>query len=166
MGTSALKSTTITNRDASPRVLTNARLDGAPVRSAYGFVTAAAADDSNSRYRLARVPSNCIVRQVILSSIAQGGSAAANVGVYRATADGGAVVDDDLFAAGISVVSAVAHTDITNQSTNYTAAKREQPLWQAAGLTSDPGGDLDIVAAPSATFTNGGAIAVLVEYVL
>ncbi len=166
MGTSALKSTSLTNRDATPKVATNARLYGAPKYSAYGYVTAAAADDSASRYRMCAVPSNCIVRAVYISSVAQGGSAAVDVGVYRATADGAAVVDADLFGSGVSLVSVVPRTDVTNESTNYTAALREQPLWQAAGLSSDPGGELDIVVAPTAALTNGGAVAVEVEYVI
>lgn len=166
MGTSALKSSVITNRDATPRVANNARLSGAHLRSAHGFVAAAAADDTASRYRLCELPSNAYVRDVIVSSVAQGGSGALNIGVYRNTADGGAVVSATLFASAVSVVSAVSKSDVTNQSGNYTAAKREQPLWQAAGLTSDPGGTLDIVAAPSAALTNGGAIALDVRYVI
>jgi hypothetical protein len=166
MGTSSLKSTVITNRDASPRVASNANLAGGILRSAVGSATAAAADDTNSRYRVIRIPTNAYVRAVYVSSVAQGGSGAVNVGVYRATADGGAVVSATLFASALSVVSAVSRSDVTNQSTNYTAAKREQPLWQAAGLTSDPGGELDLVIAPSAALTNGGAIAAEVQYVV
>lgn len=165
MGTSALKSTSLTNRDATPKVATNSRLYGAIKYSAYGYVTAAAADDTASRYRMVAVPSNCIVRAVYLSSIAQGGSAAVDVGVYRATADGAAVVDADLFGSAVSVVSVVPRTDVTCESTVYTAALREQPLWQAAGLSADPGGELDIVLTPTAALTNGGALAVEVEYV-
>lgn len=164
MGTSALKSSSITNRDATPRVLNNGRIQGAPVRRAYGSVTAVAADDTASRYRMCEVPSNAFVLGVYLSSVAQGGSASANVGVYRNTADGAAAVAATLFASAISVVSAVARTDVTNQSANYTAALREQPLWQAAGLASDPGGTLDIVVAPSAAFTNGGLVGLEVLY--
>ena len=50
-----------------------------------GFL-AAAADDTSSTYRLCALPSACIVRGVYLSSVAQGGSAAVDVGVRRATA--------------------------------------------------------------------------------
>lgn len=166
MGTSSLKSTSITNRDATPKVATNSRLYGAVLLSAVGYATAAAADDTNSSYRLVPVPSNAVVRGVYLSSVAQGGSAAADVGVRRSTKDGGAVVDVDLFGSGVSLVSAISRQDVTNESTNYTAALREQPLWQAAGLASDPGGELDIVVTPTAALTNGGAIALEVQYVI
>ena len=166
MGTSSLKSAAITNRDATPKVATNARIYGASLLSAVGFVTAAAADDAASRYRACALPSNAVVRAVYLSSVAQGGSGAVDVGVYRATADGGAAVSAALFGSAVSVVSAVSRLDVTNESTNYTAANREKPLWEAAGLTSDPGGELDVVIAPTAALTTGGAIGVEVQYVI
>lgn len=166
MGTSSLKSTVITNRDATPRVANNARLNGAHLRSAFGYVTAAAADDTASRYRVCELPSNAIVRAVYLSSVAQGGTAAVDVGVYRNTADGGASVSTGLFGTAVSVVSAVSRSEITNESTTYSLDKQEQPLWQAAGLTSDPGGTLDVVIAPTAALTNGGRIGVEVQYVI
>lgn len=164
MGTSALSSAQITNSDATPRVANNARIAGAHLRSTHGYVTAAAADDTSSRYKMVRVPTNAFVRAVYLSSVAQGGSGAVNVGVYRTAGDGGAAVDATFFGSAVSVVSAISRIDVTNESTTNTAAKREQPLWQAAGLTSDPGGYLDVVIAPSASLTNGGAIALEVQY--
>lgn len=165
MASSLLSSAVITNRDATPRVANNSRLSGASLLSAVGFVTSLAGDDTNSRYRLVQLQSSSIVRAVYLSSVAQG-AGAVNIGVYRTTADGGAVVSASLFAAALSVAAAVSRTDATNQSTNYTAQKREQPLWQAAGLTTDPGGLLDILVAPSTTFTNGGQIGIEVQFVV
>ena len=164
MGTSALKSTAITNRDATPRVLNNARLHGGIVRRAFGYVTAAAADDTASRYRMCELPSNAFIVAVYIASVAQGGSAAVDVGVYRNTADGAAVCDADLFGSAVSLVSVVPRSDITNESTVSTPAVREQPLWQAAGLTSDPGGTLDVVVTPTAALTNGGLLSVEVLY--
>jgi len=166
MGTSALKAAGITNRDSTPKVATKSQLYGGTLRSAVGYVTAAAADDTASRYRMVAVPSNAFVRAVYLSSVAQGGSGAVDVGVYRATVDGGASVSTGLFGTAVSVVSAISRSDVTNESTTYTAALREQPLWQAAGLSADPGGELDIVVAPTAALTNGGAIALEVQYVV
>jgi NAD(P)-dependent dehydrogenase (short-subunit alcohol dehydrogenase family) len=58
----------------------------------FGTATSAASDDTSSTYRLVAVPSNCIVRGVYYSTVAQGGSAAVDIGVFRDTAAGGAVV--------------------------------------------------------------------------
>lgn len=165
MASSLLSSAVITNRDAVQRVLSNASLADGMLRSAHGFITALAADDTNSRYRLVAVPSNAIVRAIYLSSVAQG-AGAVNVGVYRSTQDGGAVVSASLFAAALSVAAAVTRTDATNQAATYTQTKQEQPLWQAAGLTADPVSYLDIMVAPSTTFTNGGQVGLEVQYVV
>lgn len=166
MGTSALKSAALTNRDATPKVQTKSQLYGGILRSAIGYVTAAAADDTSSRYRLCAVPSNAFVRAVYISSVAQGGSAAVDVGVFRSTVDGGAAVSAALFGSAVSLVSVVPRTDVTNESTTYTPALREQPLWQAAGLSADPGGELDIVLSPTAALTNGGIVSAEVQYVV
>lgn len=166
MATEALKSATITNRDATPRVANNARLSGAHLRSAVGSATATAGVTTGSTYRLCSVPSNALVREVLVSTVAQGGTSAADVGVYRATADGGAVVDADFFGSAVSLVSALSRSDVTNESTTYTPTKREQPLWQAVGLSSDPGGELDIVLTTTATLTNGGLLSAEVGYVV
>lgn len=165
MGTSALKSSVLTNRDATPRVANNSRLAGAHLRTTLGSVTSVAADDTSSRYRMVEVPSNALIRGVYLSSVAQG-AGAVNVGVYRNTADGSAVVSASLFAAAVSVAAAVNRSDVTNSGGSYTNDKREQPLWQAAGLSADPGGTLDIVVAPSTAFTNGGLVGLEVQYVI
>lgn len=166
MATDTLLSATITNRDATPRVASNSRLAGAHLRSAVGYATSIAGVLTGSTYRLVSVPSNAYVRSVLLSCAALGGSTAHDVGVYRTTADGGAVVDADLFASGVSTVSALSRSDVTNESTTNTVAVREQPLWQAAGMAADPGGYLDIVLTSTATNTSGGLIGVEVNYVI
>ena len=71
------------------------------------------------------------------------------------------------FASAIAVASAVPITNVTNESGNYTLAKRNQSLWQALGLASDPGGFFDIVAVVQTAVTTGlGRIGVRVQYVL
>jgi hypothetical protein len=166
MATSTLKSTAITNRDATPKVANNARVSGAPLISAIDIVTTAAADDTSSTYRMLSVPSNAFVRGVYFSTAALGGSSTVDIGVFRSTADGGAVVDADFFASAVSTVNAVARTDVTYESAVFTAAKRMQPLWQAAGLSADPGGELDIVISCQATIANAAAMSLEVQYVV
>lgn len=153
------KSTQITNRDASPAVINNP--NSGPVNravSAFGKLTAVASDASGDIYRLFEVPTNIRVDSVRLWCAALAGSTAGDVGVYRNIRDGGAVVDADFFASAQSFASAVNGTEISNESTVYTIAKREQPLWQAVGLTSDPGGTFDICITLTATVNTGGDI--------
>ena len=88
MGTSALKSTAITNLDTSPPT-PNTAGKGAPgyLKSVSGYVTAVAADAAGSTYRLVRLPSNAVVKQVQFESEAQG-AGKVQLGVYYSDASG------------------------------------------------------------------------------
>jgi hypothetical protein len=160
------KSVTITNRDAVPSVINDARLERAVSKGFHGKVTAVNGDSIGSKYIIAQVPSTAFIQQLLLTTAALT-SGAANVGVYYPTnKDGtaGAAIAATLFASAQSVASALSNAEITNQSGNYTLAKQEQPLWQAAGLTSDPGGFLDIVITLTAALTAGGDIGMVGWY--
>lgn len=164
MATETLKSTTITNRDATPAVINDGRLEKGVLKSAFGQVNTTAAVTTGSKYLLAQVPSKAMVRQVLLSCAALGGTTAHDIGVYRTTADGSAAVSAAFFGSAVSTASALTNSDVTNESGTYTLDKMEQPLWQAAGLSSDPGGMLDIVATSTATNTSGGRLGLVVNY--
>lgn len=165
MAVVTLKSATITNRDATPQVINDGRLERGALRSTVGYVTTAADDSIGSKYILASLPSNAMVRGVLLTCPADT-SGAMDIGVYRNTKDGAAAVDAAFFASAKSIATALERSDVTNESGTYTLDKREQPLWQAAGLTSDPGGTLDIVGTLTAAVTaNGGKLGLEVQYV-
>src|SRR5690242_8969111 len=123
MGTSALKSTAITNADASP-VVANTAGEGAPGRlhSVTGFVTAVASDAAGSTYRLVRVPTNAVIKQVLFGSEAQGaGKVQLSVYYSDSTTDGsynaGVVVPTTgagFFSDDIDCTSTVAQGDYTS----------------------------------------------------
>lgn len=176
MGTSALKSTPITNLDAIP-VVPQTTGEGAPgyIRSVSGFVTAVAADAAGSTYRLCRVPSNAKMASVMFESEAQG-AGKVQVGLYYSdsTVDGtqpslqGTVIDAKFFSDDIDCTAAVLPKDIIfNTGGSNTLDKRNQPAWQAAGLTSDPGGYFDVVATvhTTAVTTGTGKLGVRASYV-
>ena len=158
------KSTTITNRDAVPQVINDARLERGTLKSAVGSVTAVNGDSIGSKYVLASLPSTAMLRQVLLSNAAIT-AGAANIGVYRNTRDGGAVVSASLFGAAVSLAAAQNNVDVTNQSGSNTIAAQELPLWQAAGLAVDPASPLDLVLTLTAATTAGGLVSVKVNYV-
>jgi hypothetical protein len=164
MAISHIKSTPVTNLDAAPPTANTAG-EGASalLRQIGGFVTAVAADSINTTYQLVRIPSNAKVKQVYLESEAQT-AGAVSVGLYYATdGEGGKptsllaanAISAAFFGNAISVAAAVTPTDITNQSGTYTLDKRNQPIWQAAGLTTDPGGYFDVVATVTTAITTG-----------
>lgn len=178
MGTSHLKTAAITNLDATPPTASSSG-EGAPGRLVHadGYVTAVAADAAGSTYQLARVPTNAKVKAVILESEAQG-AGKVQVGLYYSSspsdgtppANQGTVVSGcvNLFAQDVDLTSAYGPTNVTNQNGAFTLDKRLQPLWQAAGLSSDPGGFFDIVATvhTTAITTGTGKVGARVEYVM
>lgn len=150
----ALKSATVTNSDATPRVA-NTDGEGALGRRvlAYNFIQPSASDSATSTYAMVRVPTTMHVKEVILECAAAGGSAAVDIGVYTPTRREdtgrgttlGAVVDADFFASAVVISGALGPTNVTNESGNYPLNLRNMPLWQAVGLAADPGGKFDIV---------------------
>jgi hypothetical protein len=164
MTTEALKSGAITNRDATPAVLSRSDLVAGQLREAYGSVTTTSSVTTGSTYIMCSVPSYARVSEILLSTIAMGGSSAADLGVYQTTANGGAVVDADFFAAALTLVSALTNSQISMTQTVNTITKQGQPLWQALGLSADSNRDYDIVFTTTATITTGGLLGVKVRY--
>lgn len=182
MATSALKSAAITNLDATP-VVAQTTGEGGPgyIRQVNGFCTPLAADAVLSTYKFARIPSNAKVKSVVLTSEAQG-AGAIQIGVYYSdsTVDGtqpslqGLVVPTtgvNFFANDVSLAAAVQPTDVTFQNMATANANNlslaNQPLWQALGLTSDPGGYFDVVGTvhTTAVTTGGGRTGVSVTFI-
>lgn len=159
------KSTAVTNRDAIPRVINDGRFERASVKNAYGMVAVVSGDSIASKYILAQIPTTAVVKDVKLS-ISAITTCAGDIGLYNPTAkDGtaGTVISAAFFSAANSLASALNKATIMTQTT-YTFAKREQPIWQAAGLTSDPGGFLDVVVTLTAAAGSAGNISADVEY--
>lgn len=158
------KSTPITNRDATPTVINNAVLVKGTVLEAAGLVASVSGDSANSKYIYCEVPSNARVSSILSSSAALGGSAAMDIGVYRNSADGGAVVDADFFASALSLVTAINNVEVVHESGVNTIAKQMQPLWQALGMASDPKTTLDIVGTLTAASAANGDTALKVKF--
>jgi len=153
MAVDALKSTALTNADATPLVFNNARIQRMPLWEATGSAQATASASIASIYRLVRVPSNARISQVLLSCDGFDTTGLADVGVYASTVDGSAVVDADLFASATSLVTAIVDTNVTHESAVFGIEDAEKPLWEALGLSADPMVDYDI--AVTLTEANG-----------
>jgi hypothetical protein len=156
----------ISNRAATPRVA-NQPWNNAVVKSTgLGRVAVTTAEVSPNILRFVEIPANAVVRQVQLACTAVASAGAINIGVYRSAADGGTVVDDDLFASAVVVTSALSNSDVTFESGQYTIAEADQPLWQAAGLTEPPAsGKLVIGGTVTTNMGGSGTIGVNVNYV-
>lgn len=157
------KSGAITNRDSSPRKLANPALAGGMLRNAVGTVELASGDSIGSTLVLAQVPSNARVSQVLLSCDAIT-DALADIGLYKNTSDGSAVVDADFFASAQALTSALKNADVTHESGEYGVEDVEKTLWQALGLTSDPGLIYDVVATLTVAAGAAGTVSLQVNY--
>ena len=153
---------TVTNRDAVPAVINDGRLEGSNEKIAKAFITTVAGDSIASIYKMIALPSTAIVHQILVSCAAMT-AGAGDLGVYRNSAAGGAVVSAAFFAAAVSFIAALNHNDAMTQTTN-TLDKRAQPLWQAAGLAADPGQTLDVNFTLTTAITAGGLLEVVVKY--
>lgn len=187
MATEALKSTAITNIDASPPVRATAGAGGMGIlQSIHGVVAPTTAMTLGSTYRAVRVPSNCYLKHVLVD--ASGNSTSTFTGditLYysdEALDESGASAGNTGLVNSLSGTSSLfAHaeamggytngvvTDVTNHNDKaYPPSAKEQPLWQAAGLASDPGGffDVTIVTTATNTIAAGNTFGVEVQFVL
>jgi len=165
MAISHVKSTPVTNSDALPAVANTAGEGGtAPLKCiSSGSVVAIAADSIDTTYQFCRVPSNAKIKAIFFESAVQA-AGAMDIGVYYAT-DGAigkpaallaaAAIDQDFFATAVSVAAASQPTNVINESGTNTPLKQNQPLWQALGLTTDPGGSFDICGTVTTAITTG-----------
>jgi len=158
MAVVTVKSTQITNRDAVPRVAIDARVQGAASKHARGVAAIANGDSIGSKYILCSVPSNALLISARLTAPDIGTTTAADFGLYRSTADGGAVVDADFFKAAV-VLNAGAITKAEQLFGNIvTIANSEKPLWQQLGLSADPGINYDVVLTLTAAADAAGSV--------
>lgn len=175
MAVDHVKSTYITNMDASPAIPPTAGEGGpAPLKSvSSGSVVAVASSSQDATYQFCRVPSNSKIKTIFFESQAQAGGTM-DIGLYYATdGEGGKptsllaanAIDQDFFASAVALTSLSQPTNVTNESGTYTPDKQVQPLWQAVGLTSDPGGYFDIVGTVVGAITTGtGKMGMQVQY--
>jgi hypothetical protein len=174
-----LKSPVINQLDTVPTIFETTGSGGPGfVRAINSYLTTDSGDSSTSTYKFVRLPTTAVVKHVLIEGAAET-AGTYNAGVYYSDApvngvfDGtppsvaGTVVNATLFASAYSLAAATAEpTDIVNQAGNYPATNRNQPLWQAAGLASDPGGFFDLTLVDVTGVTTGGLIGIEVEYVL
>jgi hypothetical protein len=108
MAVANTKSAAITNMDATPPVLNNRSGTRAPAYIAVQTLETAAADDDNSVYRFFRLPSNAKIYSIAVLNDAITSGTSWNCGLWDTAANGGAVVDADLFASAVDLSAGTA----------------------------------------------------------
>lgn len=170
MGTSNLKTTSVTNLDATPAIRANPWINGQNSKSYVGRILAVTADDTSSTYRFFRVGSWMRCHALALFCDALSTSAAVNVGLWNpSNISAGAVVDADFFASAVVVSSALNGTDITYESANAASNMglpvAESRLWEVMALTADPNLQYDVTIQPTSAITAGGNIVLRASFV-
>lgn len=171
MAVEHVKSTPITNLDSTPIVRnTTGQGAGAKIKEIAGIVTIPASADIDSTLQVVRVPFDAVVKEIIVDAAAFTTSGQFDVGVYYATDGSNALsaasllaadaIDQDFFTitaldggeanglfahlvpgGGFRITNATVAQDA---NTVWGAVDANIPLWQALGLTANPGGNADI----------------------
>lgn len=182
-----LKSTAITNLDATPILRATAGQEGglAPVYQITGKVGPTTnGATTGGVLRAVRIPSNAVVKKVEVVQVAGTTTATFNVGLYfsDSTTDGttagnqGLVSLATFFASGLDTHALTNYTDCTfnNTGTGFTPGDDLKPVWEGTGLldgagnamTQDPGGFFDVCLGNTATISGAATLLVRVTYTL
>lgn len=158
------KSQQITDQDASPGVAVNSYQKAGGQRSSIGSIAATSGDSIASTYRLARIPSNARMCNVSIATTAIT-TCAGDIGLYKTADDGGAVVDVDFFIAAQTLAAASPGLNVIGGNV-LTPINRTKRVWEALGLTADPGIEYDITVTLTAAAGSAGSIACEAGYVI
>lgn len=160
-----VNSTLISNRTATPRVV-NEPWNNAPVKSTgVGILEVSTSEDATHILRFTQIRSNAVVRSVLLSCDAVSTSGAMDVGIYQTTDNGAAVVDADFFASAQVVTTALTRSNVAHESGVYGIEDLDKPLWEALGLSADPGIWYDVAGTITTDMGGAGTLCLEVEYV-
>lgn len=157
----------IANMVAVPPVLNNPTYKG-QVYEAIGIVTPAADDTQASVHRFVRIPSNARITECLIAAADATTAGKYDIGVYYPSGvNSGAVIDADAIADAFDLSGGPFYWSEVRTVSIVTIAESAYPLWQLAGLSSDPGGELDIAGTIDTTF-NGGptTVGLRVKYVI
>jgi hypothetical protein len=176
MAADTVKSASITTLDGAPQNATSpTQLTeglGAAGRlidhSDYVVMTAGGLASTSSTYKLLRLPTQCILKLARLftkSGLDSSTGLAVDLGAYYSdsTIDGtpaslqGTLISATCFMSNVAFGQSGAGSEV-NALSNLDANLRNAPLWQQVGLSSDPGGYIDIVLAVH-TIASGTATA-------
>lgn len=178
MSVVTLKSTAITNRDASPTVHTDSQISGGQRNEAFGFVFTGAADSAGSAYKLCQVPSDARITDLQYVANTLGSGCFFDVGVWYPTALqpggmsflssalAGVMVSSSNFKTNIAEASTTTWTTLmdtgnTRQGVNY----QEMALWQMLNLSADPGIYLDLGFSIRLAVATAGYIGLKASYI-
>jgi len=163
MAVVAVKSTSVSNYTSQPRVpVPRGLADGEVVRAINDSVAVASGDSIASIYRFGKIRSSDYTDRVKLISADIGTTTAGDLGLYDllSATNGGTVVDVDYFASAVSLSGGAIDSDVTYEAQAaggiYTNGNKR--VWEALGLTSDPGKEYDVALTLTAAADAAGTV--------
>lgn len=166
MAVEARKSQAVTDMDASPVVEVPAYQKHGRLREDFATIEAVTGDSVGSTYSMVRLWSGWRVSDIILDHDDIGTTGAADVGLYDTAANGGAVVDADLFASAVAMNGgAASNVNVTKESGVVDLPNQGKRLWEQLGLSSDPKKWYDVTLTLTGAADAGGTINMRVRYV-
>jgi hypothetical protein len=145
-------------------VASPAKINGSKVQYIAAKVAIAAGDDDTSTFRVARLPSNSVLKEIKIGCTAITGGTDFNLGVARSpsTSGLGAVIDDNALADALTF--ATASTFGLDGLKDVSVDNFTKELWELAGLTADPDTTLDIVLTAITIGTAAGTVSFKIEF--
>lgn len=160
MSVTNLKSNQITNRDATPKVLTDAGIGAGSLNHSMDWIYSTGADSAGSTWRLCQVPSEAFLINIEYENQSLGSGTVVDIAAWYPTnfQSGGAaflaqsltttLISSNAFQSQISI--GTANANFTSGFTNTAGGSWSginyltQPLWVVLGLSADPECDIDI----------------------
>lgn len=176
MAADSVKSASITALDTAPQNATSSTglTEGAGAagrlvnHSDYVAATTGGLASTDSKYKMVRLPTQCIVKAITIfskSGLDTSTGLKLDIGAYYSdsTSDGtpaslqGTAISVNCFMSATAFAQSSAGSRISGM-TNIDANLLNSQLWAQVGLSSDPGGYIDIVVAVQ-TVASGTAVA-------
>lgn len=170
MAVVSLKSTAVTNSNATPRVQNSVGLEGGNmVRAVNGFATLANGDSIGSIYRIGKIRSDDFIDRIRMVSADVGTTGAGDLGLYDllTNTNGGTVVDADFFASAVDFSAGAIDSDVSFEAgaAGGLYTNSEKRVWESLGLSADPGKEYDVAITLTTAANAAGSVLVRVTVV-
>lgn len=161
-----LKSSLVTNSDAALPIKNSVTDERGRVRNMVMTLETNADDSVGSVYRAFRVRSNWRLLGLYLKSDAIATAPAADIGLYRTAADGGAVVTATTYGTAVLLSAAITTAELNQLYEARDINRIAFKVWQDAGATVDPVIDYDLALTLTVATTAIGTVSLSLVYVI
>ena len=144
--------------------VSKAQTNGAKFQTIIETVEIASGDDNGSKYRVARLQANAVIKEIKILCDAITGGTDYDLGIYEIPeTNDGAVIDKDCFMDGQTLASA---SKTINGFNAVDIANYGKQIWELAGISEATSKAVDIVLTGNTVGSANGTVTVQVTYAL